>query len=137
MKTFLVPEKYAPMWTLVATGIEAAQGWCLDAHKARDEPRLRIYTKMVADRISAMTNLQAIIFGDKIREISALRGGGTVHSMIQIDPPGMVVFDNDQEYYEEAKGLEAEIERDGAGIQVHAHVPINQATKPIDMEGMD
>lgn len=137
VKTYPVPEKYAAMWVTIAKGIEDAQGWAMAAYKAKDEGKVRIYGKMVSDRVSAISNLQRIIFPDLLEFLSKERGRAAVHTTIQIDPPAMMVYDDDAEFYLDAKKSTQEMERDGEGVQTYLHTSLNKPITPVNPEGAD
>lgn len=137
VKTYPVPEKYQGMWVTIAKSIDDAQGWLVDAHKAGEEGKKRIYTKMVSDRLSAIGNLQRIIFPNEIEALSRLSQRGTVHTSIEIEPPSMIVFDSDEEFYASAKGFQDEIKIGDTGIAAFGIQRLDKPITPVNPEGAD
>jgi hypothetical protein len=137
MQTHPVPEKWAPMWRTISKGIDDAQAWLLEAHKARDAGKVRVYTKMVSDRVSAIGNLQRLAFGGLIEQLSKDRGRVAIHTMIQTEPPAMLIYDNDEEFYLDAKSGQEEMDRDGGGVQAYGYKSLKDPIKPMNPEGMD
>lgn len=138
MKAYPVPEKWVGMWLIMAKAIDDAQVWLVDAHKAKDKGKVHLYTKMVADRISAIGNLQRLAFGNLIENLSKDRGRVAIHTNVQTEPPAMLVYDNDEEFYAETSTFRDDVERDGVeGIQVFGMTSLKNPVKPMNPEGMD
>jgi hypothetical protein len=137
MQIHPVPEKWAGMWRTISKGIDDAQKWSIEAHKARDEGKMRLYGKMVADRVSAIGNVQRLAFPGLLEQLSKDRGKVAIHTQIQTEPPAMLVYDNDEEFYSDCSNFEDEVKRDGEGAQAFGLTSLQNPIRPMNPEGAD
>lgn len=139
LKKYPVPEKWAGMWNTIAQSIDDAQKWSMEAHKAKNENKVRLYSKMTCDRVQAMGNLMRLAFGDFINSISEERALGgkkpAVHTGMEMNPAMLVVYDTDEEYYQDVEQLAAE-GKDGVAMAL-GFTSLNAPTKPLNPEGLD
>jgi hypothetical protein len=125
------------MWRTMSKAIDDAQATALEAHKAKDQGKVRLYAKIVADRVSAIGNLQRNVFGELIEQLSKDRGRVAIHTAIQTDPPAMIIYDTDEEFYLDVAEGQAEMKKEPGGAQAFGFKSLKDPTIPMNPEGAD
>lgn len=134
MKTFLIPEKWVPMWIQVANAIEEAQDNALKAKLRGDIEGMKQWAYFVARRVSAIGNMQRLIFGAELEALSKERGRRAVHTNISTEPPAMIVYDNDEEFYADVKEVHASSE---GSATAYGFQSLQSPVQPVNPEGLD